>query len=186
MDPELDLSSNASSSGSSESVGKDEENLAVPSVPIPVTVKSVENAAASLRDAVGGDVELWLMRVPKHSVLRTELLGKEISLGLGSVQDDQNGMVRRNYYFADAHLSEAAKALRPLLATDGPDGPTFKIGPAFSRQVDVTFRPSIELTGTTAPARDYPRDPENLSVKYKPIGPQAGKTICAACSNSFY
>jgi hypothetical protein len=182
-EPESDVSSSASSS-SSGSVGKDEEQLDESSVPVPLTVKSGENAAASLGDAVGEDVELWLMRVPTHSVLRAELFGKEISLDDGRTQDDLNGVVRGNYYFADAHLSEAAKALRPLLATDGPDGPVFKIGPAFSRQVDVIFRPSFEPAGMTAPARDYPLDPENLSVKYKPIGSHAGTTMYAACPYS--
>jgi hypothetical protein len=170
---ERDDGSSEMSSQNSGSDGADGDCEVAPKEFAPIPAPARGGAVASLGEATDENVELWLMRVPKHSVLRAELVGKEISLDLLKAKDGKNGVVRGNYYFSDCDLRGSAKVLRPVLTTDGPEGPVFKIGPAFARQVDVTFRPAFEPAAWQAPSRDYPRQPQNLSVKYKPIGPHS-------------
>lgn len=55
--------------------------------------------------------ELWLLRVPRHSVLRECLVGKEIVVDDQTVQNS----VRGNYAFRDASLTPAAQRIRPVV-----------------------------------------------------------------------
>jgi hypothetical protein len=123
--------------------------------------------------AEDGDHELWLVRVPRHSVLRKSLVGKDITLG----DPDAPNQVRGNYYFADEALTPAARAIRPALVAPAPAGGpvAYKLGPRFTRQVSVTFAGSAMVpVGARRAARTYPEAPTGLRVKYRPLGPHTG------------
>lgn len=113
----------------------------------------------------GGTHELWLMRVPRHSVLRKSLVGRTVSLGDAGAPNT----VRGNYRFADAGRSAAARALRPLLASAG----RYVLGPRFARQVDVEFAGSaMAPAARRQAAREYPEAVEErlLVGRFRPIG----------------
>jgi hypothetical protein len=151
-----------------------------------VILPAVGDAPVQHSEATSG-VELWLLRVPRHNLLRESLVGKEVSLAgflepqlsasqsQGQSQDPDSSAsnaIRSNYRFEDAGLSAAALSVRAAFPSDASSGPTFKLGPAFIRQVNVTFSgiPSEPVTALQ-PTRMYPVAPSNLSVKYCVIGP---------------
>lgn len=73
----------------------------------------------SFGDCLADDThELWLLRVPQHSVLRESLIGKFIVVNDAAAQNS----VRGNYRFRDCALTPAAQRIRPLFASKDADG----------------------------------------------------------------
>jgi hypothetical protein len=109
-------------------------------------VPAVGDAPISHSD-VTDDVELWLLRVPRHKLLRESLVGTDIALStftqdlepvshcqsqpLSHGDDTQPyNAIRGNYRFKDTGLSATAMSVRAAFPADTDNGPAFKIGTA--------------------------------------------------------
>lgn len=99
----------------------DKSTSPVHSAPV---VPDVTKAPVTLADANSEDVELWLMRVPPHQVLRNGLVGKEIVLDDPRAQNS----VRGSYSFTDHGLSNLAKSVRAAFATQVNGESVYRIG----------------------------------------------------------
>lgn len=129
--------------------------------------------AGNLADALAaGTTELWLMRVPTHSVLRKSLLDKTIAVGDASAPN----LVRGNYRFSDAGPSLDALAILPVPVCAGPDDVhryVLNRRVRFARQINVEFTGSAMAPVAPAhAARTYPPPPEDNRMlgRYRPIG----------------
>lgn len=85
-------------------------------------------ATLTAEDANADDVEIWLVRVPRHEVLRKGLVGKEISItDLDTVLQDcaggvAAGVVKGNYIFRDHGPLNEIDAPRPVFVQGSSDG----------------------------------------------------------------
>lgn len=130
-------------------------------------------AGPMLEDALAaGTTELWLMRVPRHSVLRKSLVGKTIAVGDASAPN----MVRGNYRFSDVGESAAALSILPTPVGAGSDGKSHYVISRrfhFARQVDVRFTGSAMVpVARSRGTRTYPAPPDDdrMLGRYRPIG----------------
>lgn len=130
-------------------------------------------AGPVLEDALAaGTTELWLMRVPRHSVLRKSLVGKTIAVGDASAPN----LVRGNYRFSDVGESAAALSILPTpvgAASGGERRYVVSRRFHFARQVDVQFTGSAMVpVARSRGTRTYPAPPDDdrMRGRYRPIG----------------
>lgn len=127
-------SESSDGTGSSDEVGRDEESNDEELFEfVDVSLNPLQNDV--LRSAmIDNDAELWLVRIPRHSSLREDLLGSEIELPSEHLQASRSisglkaGSFKGNYMYYD-HGPTSTTGPRPVFVTgDGSGKAQVEIG----------------------------------------------------------
>ncbi|CAN8068151.1 unnamed protein product [Agarophyton chilense] len=136
----------------------------------PAQMEALQNLSAE--ELEGGDTELILFRVPRHTRLRGALKGSKFNISVtGNIIDKKMAVYQGSYVVRDCG-TKRCKQVRPMFILEGRNGTShLQMGKPFSRLVTITFDMKISSLGDQKPApRRYPNAKKGLGLKYHPLG----------------
>ncbi|KAI0564775.1 hypothetical protein FGB62_23g23 [Gracilaria domingensis] len=123
-------------------------------------------------DVEGGDTELILFRIPRHTRLRGALKDSKFHISVAdNVIGKKLAVYQGSYVLRDRGIGRCEQ-VRPIFVTESETGkPYLQMGKKFSRFFTVTFDMKLSSLSDQRPMpRMYPKTKEDLKLKYHPLG----------------